>query len=136
MTRLSFRLVMIALMLATHFTLASASSNRLSIPDDEHRAVVERNQPDEIKSVINYSNVGDYVFEPQIVGDVNNDGHVELLDIMLLIDYILNKEAEGLILDYADVNNDSTISIADVTAVVNIVLGINEDAPPVYSPQK
>ena len=57
------------------------------------------------------------------VGDVNNDGAVNIADVTALIDYLLGG---GDINEYcADVNGDSSINIADVTALIDKLLAGN-----------
>ena len=62
---------------------------------------------------------GDY-----ILGDVNNDGHVTIADVTMLIDYLLNGSGE-INTQAADVNMDGGISIADVTALIDMLLSGN-----------
>lgn len=52
------------------------------------------------------------------VGDVNNDGEVNIADVNTIIDYILGDRSRQNI----DVNNDGEINIADVNAVIGIIL--------------
>ncbi len=55
---------------------------------------------------------------PGPVGDVNDDGEVNIADVNALIDMILtgNTNAKG------DVNDDSEVNIADVNALIDIIL--------------
>tara|TARA_Y100001963_G_C6423431_1_gene283756 strand:- start:21 stop:407 length:387 start_codon:yes stop_codon:yes gene_type:complete len=59
-----------------------------------------------------------------IPGDINNDGVVDIIDIILLVNIILNITEPTFEEDsLADVNSDEIINIFDVIVVVNIVLG-------------
>ena len=59
-----------------------------------------------------------------IVGDVNNDGTVDVADVTALINYILgDKETVTINTEAADVNHDDTIDVSDVTALINQILG-------------
>ena len=60
--------------------------------------------------------------DPGLLGDVNNDNHVNISDVASLINYLLSEDASGLNLDVADVNNDSKISIGDFTVLINYLL--------------
>jgi hypothetical protein len=56
-------------------------------------------------------------------GDVNQDGTVNILDIILTVNIILGYyEANELELWLADVNLDGSINILDIIAIANIIL--------------
>lgn len=58
--------------------------------------------------------------EPEpLVGDVNDDGEVNIADVNAVIDMILsgNQDLAG------DVNGDGEVNIADVNALLNLILG-------------
>jgi hypothetical protein len=59
--------------------------------------------------------------EPMI-GDMNDDGVVNVLDVVLLVNSVLNGGSAN---DYpqADVNGDGTLNILDVVALISIILG-------------
>ena len=52
------------------------------------------------------------------VGDLNNDGGLNIQDIILLVNIILNQE-ENI---QADINADSSINIQDIIVLINIIL--------------
>ena len=52
------------------------------------------------------------------VGDVNNDGEVNIADVNTVIDFILGDRSRQSI----DVNGDGEINIADVNTVIDIIL--------------
>ena len=54
----------------------------------------------------------------QIFGDVNFDNFIDILDIILVIDYILNDQYYNS----ADTNFDQTLDILDIILIVNIIL--------------
>ncbi len=56
-----------------------------------------------------------------ILGDVNDDGTVNISDVTALVNIILGKSVAPNML--GDVNQDGNIDISDVTALVNIILG-------------
>ena len=64
--------------------------------------------------------------EGSILGDANNDGFVNISDVTVIINYILNKNPEGFVIDNADANGDHLINMSDVTAIINIILN-NKD---------
>ena len=55
-------------------------------------------------------------------GDVNGDGEVSLLDILMCVDYILGQNPEGFIFANADMDDDKEISLADIMAIIDIIL--------------
>ena len=59
-----------------------------------------------------------------ILGDINFDGIINILDIVGLVNIILgvNSNPEEEILYAADVNQDDAIDILDIVLTVNIVL--------------
>ena len=57
-----------------------------------------------------------------VLGDVNNDGNVSILDVTALIDYLLTGDDSRINLQNADCNNDNSITIIDVTALIDYLL--------------
>ena len=58
-----------------------------------------------------------------LLGDINEDGEIDVLDIVLLVQFILdfqNPSIEQQTL--SDLNNDSDLSILDIVILVNIIL--------------
>ena len=53
-----------------------------------------------------------------IIGDLNDDEILDILDIIITINLIMNNEY----LDYADMNEDSIINILDIIQMINIIL--------------
>jgi len=56
-----------------------------------------------------------------MLGDVNDDGVVNVLDVVLLVNSILNGDSAN---DYpqADLNEDGLLNVLDVVLLVNIIL--------------
>jgi len=69
------------------------------------------------------------------LGDVNDDGVINVLDIVRIVNIIL--ENEPLPTEYelwaGDVNSDGQIDIADVVILVQVIME-NDDCPYLYSP--
>jgi hypothetical protein len=55
-----------------------------------------------------------------ISGDINTDGNIDILDVVMLVNHIINENISEL--DDADINNDGDINILDVVALINIIL--------------
>ncbi|MBQ3959161.1 MAG: dockerin type I repeat-containing protein, partial [Muribaculaceae bacterium] len=59
------------------------------------------------------------------LGDVNDDGEINVLDVTVLINYILNKNPQPFNIANANVNQSGEIDVLDVTALINIILSGN-----------
>lgn len=57
-----------------------------------------------------------------VMGDVNNDGAVDISDVTALIDYVLTGNASAINLEAANCNLDGDVDISDVTALIAYVL--------------
>jgi len=53
-------------------------------------------------------------------GDLNNDGNINVTDVILLVNYILNSETSQIII--YDINDDGNVNITDVVQLINIIL--------------
>ena len=64
----------------------------------------------------------EYIYEPEVndevVGDLNTDGGVNVLDVVLLTNAILS----GNSITGGDINDDGGLNVLDVVTLVNIVL--------------
>ena len=56
-------------------------------------------------------------------GDVNEDGTVNVLDIVSVAGHVLSGGLEGCGLEAADMNGDGQVNILDIVAIVNLILG-------------
>ena len=54
----------------------------------------------------------------QLLGDININGEVNILDIVLIANMILENEYD----ENADVNQDGNINVLDIVLIVNIIL--------------
>ena len=90
---------------ATNVILASTSATRYTAPD--------------MKSVIS---VAVYT-----VGDVNDDGYVDVADVAGVVCFILDTADASLVFKAADVDGNGVVEVTDYVALVNIILG--QDLP-------
>ena len=60
-----------------------------------------------------------FTLEPPMPGDVDGNGSLSIADATLLVDYLLNQEVEGFLIEAADIDGNGTVSIADVTALID-----------------
>ena len=63
------------------------------------------------------------VERPRMAGDVNEDGTVDISDIVAIINQIAGTATYA----NADVNGDKTVDISDIVAVINIIAGKADD---------
>jgi len=59
---------------------------------------------------------------PDLAGDLNLDGVVDVLDVQLCVNVFLGTETEAEVVDRADVNLDSEVNVLDVQVIVNTFL--------------
>ena len=60
------------------------------------------------------------------VGDINNDGKINISDVTALINILLSDESETDRILLCDLNLDGSVNIADVTTLINILLNGDE----------
>ena len=64
------------------------------------------------------------------LGDVNNDGEVDIADAVCIVNHIIGKPNAVYIEEAADTNGDNDIDIADAVCIVNYVIGRIAALPP------
>jgi len=84
----------------TELYRAVLNSTYFPLYEDDFRGVIISNYPS------------------SMLGDVNNDEIVNILDIVQLVNMILSGEYAG----NADLNSDGTVNILDIVQIVNIIL--------------
>ena len=62
--------------------------------------------------------------EVGMLGDVNNDGVVNITDVTVLISAVMADNYANINSDNADINGDGTINITDVTMLINMVMAM------------
>jgi len=55
-----------------------------------------------------------------LYGDINGDGSVDVIDIVMVINYIL----DGSYITEADVNEDGVLNILDIVTLITFILGV------------
>ena len=56
----------------------------------------------------------------EILGDINADGLLNVLDVVLIVAIVLDGDNENN--QQADINNDGNIDVLDVVQLVNIII--------------
>ena len=59
------------------------------------------------------------IFSPQMTGDLNSDGILNILDIIILVGIILNDSEFTF---SSDINGDDIVNILDVIMLLNLIL--------------
>tara|TARA_B100000579_G_scaffold437493_2_gene467064 strand:+ start:739 stop:1236 length:498 start_codon:yes stop_codon:yes gene_type:complete len=77
----------------------------------------------EIDTALMLSIIDDLLFENTLLGDVNQDGLINILDVVNIINFILsdNTPSDTQFIS-SDLNQDNIINILDVVLIVNIIL--------------
>ena len=55
-------------------------------------------------------------------GDINTDEIINVLDLVMLVNFDLNGSPTNAELNASDLNNDGILNILDVVSLVNIIL--------------
>jgi len=59
-----------------------------------------------------------------VLGDVNSDGHLDLFDVLMVVEIVLDDTFSGSCArQVADLNDDGEVSVLDMVQLVNLVLG-------------
>ena len=53
-----------------------------------------------------------------VSGDVNGDGEVDILDVIITVNFILSGEYNY----FADLNSDGAVNVVDIIQIVTIIL--------------
>ena len=75
----------------------------------------------DLKGTSSYTIVFPEIPEPILLGDVNGDNQVSVLDVSLLIDYLLGANVD-IDTNAADYNQDQSVSVLDVSLLIDWLL--------------
>lgn len=77
----------------------------------------------EVTSTTNKYTVADITDQySYLLGDLNNDGEVNISDVTVLVDILLSSSVDEEILERGDLNGDGEVNISDVTVLIDILL--------------
>ena len=70
--------------------------------------------------------LADYTFDLEVIdavpGDVNNDGEINVMDVVEVVAYIMGDGAEGFVLAAADLYPDGAINVMDLVNLVDLIM--------------
>ena len=77
----------------------------------------------EVTSTTNKYTVADITDQySYLLGDLNNDGEVNISDVTVLVDILLSSSVDEEMLERGDLNGDGEVNISDVTVLIDILL--------------
>ena len=62
------------------------------------------------------------VSDNYILGDINFDGNINVLDVVLLVSFILGESVDEFEYIAADINEDNSLNVLDVVMIIEIIL--------------
>ena len=94
--------------------------------DDKHKVYNNVNPPINVNSGNSvYDLVEDLIsdIDDLVLGDVNQDGVLNVVDIVQVVNMVLGTVAVN---DAADINSDNLVNIVDIVSLVNLILNTQE----------
>ena len=59
--------------------------------------------------------------DPALVGDINNDGEVNVTDVVTLISYIAKNDFSSVDKNSLDLNGDGNVDVTDVVTLILMI---------------
>jgi hypothetical protein len=77
--------------------------------------------------------LADYTFGVEVIdanpGDVNNDGDINVMDVVQTVAYIMGNGTADFIFGAADMDNDGSINVVDLVRIVSMIMTSPTSAP-------
>ncbi len=77
--------------------------------------------------------LADYTFGVEVInadpGDVNNDGDINVMDVVQTVAYIMGNGTADFIFGAADMDNDGSINVVDLVRIVSMIMSSSAAAP-------
>ena len=64
--------------------------------------------------------------ETYLIGDLNSDDAVNVVDIVSMVNFIFGGNTSEEIMELADVNNDGVVNVVDIVVLVNMILNVED----------
>ena len=65
-----------------------------------------------------------YFYDEPIMGDLNTDGIVNVIDIILIVNYVIeNENFSNEEINIADINLDGIVNVIDIIIFITLILG-------------
>ena len=96
--------------------------DNLNLTLQENSPCIDAGDPTDTDPDGSVRDIGANWYGSYIAGDVNQDGSINVTDVVILVNYVL----DGVYNTEGDVNEDGVVDILDVIAVVNVILGSND----------
>ncbi len=111
---------------SNHFTYtipADWNADNMSVVAFISRPIAGRNYLDMRVNNVNKCKLGESTpVEEVMLGDLNDDGMIDVADVVMLIDVALSGNTSGVNREAADINHDGLYDVADVTALIDRLL--------------
>ena len=100
------------------------SQSSFPVSAGEHTFIWQYNKDQAVTSGDDAAWIDNIIFPPSyyssiLYGDINNDGNINIQDVILSVNIILDSLAYN---EAADINMDGTIDVLDVINIVNLIL--------------
>ena len=68
-----------------------------------------------------------HILRDYLMGDANNDGNIDVIDVNMMIAVILGQSVSGFYFELADINGNGEIEVIDINLYINYILNGNYD---------
>jgi hypothetical protein len=95
----------------------------VNLPAGSYQYAVEAEYSNGVTSEPALSNIIEKTVVPILPGDANCDGTVDVLDIIVIANFIMDQNPSPFCYENADVNGDGLIDVLDIILTANIIIG-------------
>ena len=98
------------------------SNTQSEIPNDAVWTLLDHRENDTTLGATNYTPYDFFIPELIIPGDVNGDGLVDDVDLVVLKRHIIGKPVDKFVFEAADLNMDEKVNAQDVVTLINMLM--------------